>query len=250
MYMKLAAGAAIALALGVSAASAATLTITGVSGTWENTDPNVGVSGAGSDRIRWGTPTTNLGQSSYLFEGAAPPNLVVDEGEEFTLGTFTHFNFPITGTSLESVDLEVTTTILGVGNIKTVYSFTHNETPNRPNSSNPDPDETCTPGNGEANAQGVNVNGCADIVTAVLNEAASDTFEIDGVEYIFDILGFQVGTEVFTQFFTKERTTNEAELRATFRTVEPNVVPLPAAGWLLIAGLGGLAAIRRRQTRS
>jgi hypothetical protein len=27
----------------------------------------------------------------------------------------------------------------------------------------------------------------------------------------------------------------------------PNVIPLPAAGWLLIAGLGGLAAVKRRK---
>ncbi len=27
----------------------------------------------------------------------------------------------------------------------------------------------------------------------------------------------------------------------------PNVIPLPAAGWLLIAGLGGLAAVGRKK---
>jgi hypothetical protein len=30
-------------------------------------------------------------------------------------------------------------------------------------------------------------------------------------------------------------------------TPTPNVIPLPAAGWLLLAGVGGLAAIRRRR---
>lgn len=30
----------------------------------------------------------------------------------------------------------------------------------------------------------------------------------------------------------------------------PSSVPLPAAGWLLLAGIGGMAAMRRRRTRS
>ena len=31
---------------------------------------------------------------------------------------------------------------------------------------------------------------------------------------------------------------------------EPPVVPLPAAGWMLLAGVGGLAAMRRRKKKS
>lgn len=34
---------------------------------------------------------------------------------------------------------------------------------------------------------------------------------------------------------------------ATLRTVDVSTIPLPAAGWLLLAGLGGLAAAGRRQ---
>lgn len=33
----------------------------------------------------------------------------------------------------------------------------------------------------------------------------------------------------------------------TFNTVSPSEVPLPAAGWLLLAGLGGMAAMKRRK---
>lgn len=32
-------------------------------------------------------------------------------------------------------------------------------------------------------------------------------------------------------------------------TLEPAPIPLPAAGWMMLAGLGGLAALRRRKTR-
>jgi hypothetical protein len=33
----------------------------------------------------------------------------------------------------------------------------------------------------------------------------------------------------------------------TFDGAVVNVVPFPAAGWILLAGIGGLAALRRRQ---
>jgi hypothetical protein len=34
----------------------------------------------------------------------------------------------------------------------------------------------------------------------------------------------------------------------TMDLITPTVVPVPAAGWLIIAGLGSLAALRRRRT--
>jgi hypothetical protein len=46
-----------------------------------------------------------------------------------------------------------------------------------------------------------------------------------------------------------EEQTNTAPLLAEF-DFEPNTppaVPLPAAGWMLIAGIGGLVAMKRRQ---
>jgi hypothetical protein len=37
------------------------------------------------------------------------------------------------------------------------------------------------------------------------------------------------------------------KLRSISVDYEPSVVPLPAAGWMLFAGLGGLAAMKRRR---
>ena len=46
-------------------------------------------------------------------------------------------------------------------------------------------------------------------------------------------------------FFNKEGNDPGLSNYGTIST--PNVIPLPAAGWLLIAGLGGLAAVKRRK---
>ncbi|MCG6883232.1 MAG: VPLPA-CTERM sorting domain-containing protein [Silicimonas sp.] len=45
-------------------------------------------------------------------------------------------------------------------------------------------------------------------------------------------------------FFEKGLLQNSLKTGGTFKTTTP--VPLPAAGWLLLAGLGGMAAMKRR----
>lgn len=52
-------------------------------------------------------------------------------------------------------------------------------------------------------------------------------------------VSFQQGTGLLRQL--------PVTTTATVELVRPEVVPLPAAGWLLIAGIGGLAALKRRQ---
>jgi hypothetical protein len=53
------------------------------------------------------------------------------------------------------------------------------------------------------------------------------------------------GTAVSSATVTITTSSNDA---FTFDGAGVNVVPLPAAGWMLLAGIGGLAALRRRQT--
>lgn len=95
---------ALAAALG-SGASAASLTINSVKGIWQNDLPDPAVSGEGTSSLRWGIPISLSGRSGYDFAGAAPPALTVTDGSAFSLGTFTHRNFPILGAALSSVDL-------------------------------------------------------------------------------------------------------------------------------------------------
>ena len=229
--------AAAVAAVTVTGASAASITIDSVTGVWGNIDPASGISGGGTNEIRWGIPLAGQ-QSGYRFDGEAPPAYVVFSDVVFDLGTFTHFNWPISSSStvLNSADLTVSVAIDGIGTINSVFTFEHLETPNGAN--------PCA--NGEAYGSGVNVNGCADRVVASLNLGASDTFVIDGVEYVFDISGFFYSGSLLDEFWTVESATNQATLKGVFTAV----IPLPAGLPLLLGGLvvlGGLGATRRRK---
>lgn len=60
----------------------------------------------------------------------------------------------------------------------------------------------------------------------------------------------QCGTNSFTVSATAFSTFESAIKGKLVREItgDPGVVPLPAAGWMLIAGIGGLAAMRRRKS--
>lgn len=218
-----------------SSAMAASLSLSSIDGVWENA--GAGVSGQGTSEIRWGDPYYDESgdPSGYDFEAAG--DLTVEDGTMFTLGTFTHLNFPIDQPVLETVDLSLSFMIDGVASaISTVVSFAHWETPNW--------SSVCA--NGESKSVGVNANGCADQVTATLNEGNSETFQIEGVTYALDISGFLHGGDLLSDFWTREDATNEALLIGSIRAI-PSEVPLPASGLLLLGGLAGMAMARRRQ---
>ena len=222
---------ALAAALG-SGASAASLTINSVKGIWQNDLPDPAVSGEGTSSLRWGIPITLSGRSGYDFAGAAPPALTVTDGSAFSLGTFTHRNFQILGAALNSADLVVSIDVAGRATpITSTFGFRHWETDNTP----PCPGPT-----------GNTRSGCSDKVTATLNGSLSDSFTIGRTIYTFDVVGFQVGGQTFTDFWTAENKSNSAELMGTFRATGSTAVPLPAAGWALLAGLGMLPVLRRK----
>ena len=230
--------AAIAILFGL-AVPASALTVTSVEGAWQNASP--GVFGEGTSQIRWGTQWRGYDLSGYDFS-ATPTNFEAYQEESFVLGTFNHLNFPVTGTFLQSVDLAISFTIGGLSDaITSVFSFEHIETLNNQR-------RFCE--NGGRNRTGININGCADKVSATLNLGQSESFVINDVTYVMDVLGFHQGIELMTDFWTAENAVNSAELVAVFRILEgqePPVseVPLPASGLLLLGGLVGLFAKRR-----
>lgn len=86
---------------------------------------------------------------------------------------------------------------------------------------------------------GFNFNNCAFSLTFTILGAAFDTLIMDGS---FD-LGVAFGDDV-TPFG------DEDILSATLSYENISAVPLPAGGLLLLSGLGGIAAFKRRKTRA
>lgn len=225
-------------------ASAAIITLDSVVGEWTSATPASRVTGLGTNTIRWGTPHENGNgrKSGYRFDSAVPPVQELTEDTDSALGTFTHENFIINqNTSITSATLNLTfgLTVDGVAQtITNSYNFTHWETIN---SANPCAD-------GGRVGSGVNVNGCADRVQATLNNAVAETFTVNGTEYTIDITGFNIPDQNgIPTFWTTENRSNSAQLFAGLTEFTPAPVPLPAAGWMLMAGLGGLVVSRRRK---
>ena len=244
---------AFAMAIVAGQSNAATINVGGISATWGGVvadSSSSQVTGVGSSELRWGIPV-EVAKSGYGFVGL--PSAGYDVEKEFRLGTFTHYNNPISsGTSITETTLSLAVELTIEGATKKVFSafkFLHNETLNLSSGS------ICA--NGASFGTGVNENGCADQVTFKSALSLLDEFQVGNAFYTMQITGFLLNGVTVTDFWTKETATNRADLMAKFTKVRelppaspqvPVPVPLPASGLLVLAGLAGLAMTKRRRS--
>lgn len=244
--LKLAAHAALALAVTAAvapSASAQTVQVSNIASAWGSVagGTNVNVNNAGSPiTVRWGSPTS---RSGYDFTNSLVPfDLDLTPGFAlFNIGEFTHQNFVIPpGSGITGVELNVD--LQFDGNATTFAQFfniSHNETPNNA--------VPCA--DGGTVGVGRNINGCADLVTFD-GSGSGSTIELGGITYQLTLEGFSSDANVYNgtnQFWTIEGQKNDAFL---FGRLSVKPVPEPASLALMTFGLVGMAVVARRRNRA
>ena len=224
----------ILMVLGLIVASTslvAAVEINSITGTWANPSPVSGITINNTNlslvTARWGDPVSGSGQSGYNFAPATTPFSPSLGLPGFVLGEFTHLNFPITGTTLSSIDLLFSVGITGASplTLSSPFHFTHNETPNSYPAGDPRNNDIVG-------------------VTPALNQQ----FSIGSDTYFFHLMGFSqdAGLSFMTEFSTVEGQQNIASLYGEITRV-PVSTPEPLTLVLLGLGIVGVAGLRRKK---
>jgi len=215
----------------------ADLMLTAVDGDWSNpVGPGVSTvntyNGVGviygnllQDQIRWGNYPNGSDQSGLGFTGivgAATSSTNIVLGSTFQIGQLAHFNNPIwEGTEINWADLTIELTFDTGVTESFLFTFGIDETPNNTGGSPGDDDIISFP-----------------------SSYPAETFDISGVPYTLQLLGF--GSDQFTlisEFYSPEGTTNDTLLWG-------RITPIPAPGAVLLGsiGIGFVGWLRRRRT--
>ncbi|WP_180349321.1 retention module-containing protein [Aeromonas veronii] len=167
------------------------------------------------DQIRWGGKNEN--KSGYGFaDNDATLNGEIPLNEEIKLGTFTHYNYPVSsGTAINTVTMQATFSVTdSMGRVTPVtvtINFNHNETPN----------DWADP---------------RDIITI---GTATASFNFEGKVYSLEVLGFRdAGGNVVKTIYTNENASNSFDL--IVKLVEGSGYQLPqTTGNVLANDLAG-----------
>jgi len=211
------------ISLFVMSYSTVGVTISSVEGSFSNIKPSYvscddignfwyhGYDYYGWDYVVWGRPDSNCypieRRSGYSYQGTG--SQVFETGEVFSFGSFNHRNFPVYGTPISGVDLEVTLyfTDPPIGPVTTTFSFDHEETPNS---------GTC---------QYPGITKCPDKVS-LANSIPDQEFEIGGTIYNLEFIGFAECGQPYNAalpFYTEEGQENDSCIYGRLVAQEPAV---------------------------
>ncbi|CCH30333.1 lamin tail domain-containing protein [Actinosynnema sp. NPDC047251] len=169
------------------------------SGNWPTISTNPpDLEGLGTPHVKWGVPAGS-GKSGYVFSGGTVD--VKLDGTEFTLGTFTHENFPIQAMPVPQFEVDLTVKVAFEDGTESDFSFKfrHNETPNV----GPNPEDE------------------VDLPTFVSPESVT----VNGEQYAVVISGFKQNGQIVRKFISAENSANSADVVALFNRVgRPDVV--------------------------
>lgn len=205
-------------------AQAATINMSLIQSAWGNVvigNPNT-LSGVGTNVITWNMPPVDGDHSAFHFDNAA--TLSMPTNTAFSLGEFTYFNYPAMGEDLDSADLYINTVLNIDGTVVNANSMSVPFTLH-PISGN------C--GNPNCNRDQIKLTGTQSI----------GTFNIGGMEYSLDIMGFLTDGKIKSVLHVFDNDQSTASLMAEFRAT---AIPEPGTLGLLLAGFAGLAWNKRR----
>ena len=232
---------------------------------WDNSNGTSGTS-ASSSLLKWGTPAGGTGQSSLAIGNSPATTYVNTNGPAVNNVTITHSNHPITGTTLDRVNILSTLTLTpwipslpGLDSVTQTFTVNFQETTNDPRPG------LCA--DGGAYGTGLNTAGCADIFVISqdsLNFAFPYYDSVDDIIRTYYISFFEAtdGLNSLSNaactaagagfpclgFETAEDAVTEAQFAALI-TSEPVIINVPEPGILALFGiaLAGFGMVRRRK---